>query len=156
MKDTHIRKSLEDGLSALSYTEQQHREMLNRIVYGGKSKVKKKASFSLVLAVVLALVTITGALAATGAFEKIMEVWQNSFEKMNTTNELFELVDEEEYDQIMEDKGKEGIKEDYVHRAPVGRFGLRQRLRDRPPGNSEHLCHSGSGTGRYGRLPLLL
>ncbi|MBR3739555.1 MAG: hypothetical protein IKN04_03740 [Clostridia bacterium] len=114
MKDTHIRKSLDDGLSALSYTEQQHREMLNRIVYGGKSKVKKKASFSIALAVVLALVTITGALAATGAFEKIMEVWQNSFEKMNTTNELLELVDEEEYAQLMEDKGKEGIKEDYV------------------------------------------
>ena len=53
MKDTHIRKRLDDGLSALSYTEQQHREMLNRIVYGGKSKVKKKASFSLALAVAL-------------------------------------------------------------------------------------------------------
>ena len=114
MKDTRIRKCLEDGLSTLSYTEQQHREMLNRIVYGGKRKMKKKISFSLVLAVVLVLVTVTGALAATGTFEKIMEVWQNSFEKMNTTSELFELVDEEEYAQLMEDKGKEGIKTDYV------------------------------------------
>lgn len=114
MKDNPIREHLEDGLSNLTLTERQHQEMLNSIVQGGKSPMKKKLTVSFVLALALVLATVTGALAATGAFEKIMEVWQNSFEKMNTTSELFELVNEEEYAQLMEDKGKEGNKEDYV------------------------------------------
>ena len=100
MKDNPIRERLEDSLSNLTLTERQHQEMLEHIVQGGKSPMKKKLTVSFVLALALMLATVTGALAASGAFEKIMEVWQSSFEKMNTSSTLLEVLDTEEANQV--------------------------------------------------------
>ena len=107
MKDTRIQQHLEDGLSNLYFTKQQHQDMLNRIMYGGK--MKKKISISFALAIVLMIATVTGALAATGVLGKLWEVWQDSFQRMNTTG-TFDVVEsfdkksfEEEYGSIKED-----------------------------------------------------
>ena len=102
MKDNPIREHLEDGLSNLTLTERQHQEMLNHIVQGGKSPMKKKLTVSFVLALALMLATVTGALAASGAFERMMEVWQNSFEKMNTTGTV-DVLDREEASQTAQE-----------------------------------------------------
>lgn len=72
--------------------------------------MKKKISTTLIAAIVLILATVT-TLAATGAFQKLWEVWQNSFQKMNTTGEV-EIV--EEFDQEGFEKEYGGVKQDLV------------------------------------------
>ena len=111
MKDHRIQQQLEDGLSSLCFTEQQHRDMLNRIINGGKVKVKKKISVGFVLAIILLLATVTGALAATDVWEKLWEVWQESFNRMNTTGS-FDAV--ESFDQQAFEKEYGGAKDDLI------------------------------------------
>ena len=111
MKDNHIQQYLEDGLSNLYFTEQQHQEMLNRILYGGKIKMKRNISVSVILAIVLMLATVTGALAATGVLGRLWEVWQDSFQRMNTTGS-FDVV--ENFDQQVFEEEYGGIKEDLI------------------------------------------
>ncbi|HHT14704.1 MAG: DUF4179 domain-containing protein [Christensenellales bacterium] len=72
--------------------------------------MKKKISTTLIAAIVLILATVT-TLAATGAFQKLWEVWQNSFQKMNTTGAI-EII--EEFDQEGFEKEYGGVKEDLV------------------------------------------
>lgn len=111
MKDTRIQQHLEDGLSNLYFTEQQHQEMLSRILYGGKMKMKRKITVSVIFAIVLMLATVTGALAATGVLGRLWEVWQDSFQRMNTTGS-FDVV--ENFDQQVFEEEYSGIKEDLI------------------------------------------
>ena len=111
MKDTHIRQCLDEGLSCLSYTERQHQDMLNDIVHGGKHSMKKRIPFSILLSALLLFLSVTGALAASGALEELWEVWKASFDRMNTTGAL-NALDEEAYSQTVQEMA--GKKEDLI------------------------------------------
>lgn len=60
----------------------------------GEETVKKKISVSLILTFVMTL-TVIAALAASGAFEALKAMWNDSFDRMNTTAQV-DILDENE------------------------------------------------------------
>lgn len=108
MDNNHVKQALNNTLSSL-YACDSEASMLLAQAKGGK-KVKRKLSLAVTLATLLLLVAVT-TLAATSAFQKLWEVWQNSFKKMNTTGEI-DIV--EQFDQAGFEKDYGGVKEDLV------------------------------------------
>ena len=60
--------------------------LAQKILAQGKEekKMKKRVPFGLALAIVLALALTGAALAATGAFDALQSLWQDSFRRMGT------------------------------------------------------------------------
>ncbi|MBO2517608.1 MAG: hypothetical protein CW338_10140 [Clostridiales bacterium] len=107
-----IRSILNDELANV-YTSGLQRQILYEKATGGKV-MKKKIPLGLVLAIVLSL-TVCTALAATGAFDAIKAMWEDSFNRMNTTAQV-DIVDEPDIPAYMEQFEAEygGEKEDLV------------------------------------------
>ena len=91
------------------HTSDRQRQMLYENATGGKF-MKKKVSLGLVLALVLTL-TACVALAATGAFDALIAMWENSFQRMNTTAQV-DIVDEPEVPAYLEQLEAEGGKKE--------------------------------------------
>ena len=106
--EERLQRALNNQLSGLRTTASQRDQFFENAT-GGR-KMKRKWSYTLVLAIVLLLVTVT-ALAETGAFQKLIEVWNNSFRKMNTTGAV-DIVEQFDQEGFEEDYG--GVKLDYV------------------------------------------
>ena len=103
---------LDEELSHV-HTSDCQRQMLCENAKGEKA-VKKKGSFVLILALALTLVSCA-ALAATGAFEALKAMWENSFQRMNTTAQV-DIVDESEVPGYLQQFEAEygGRKEDLI------------------------------------------
>ena len=104
-----VQKSIDSGLSTMQGDPWLAQRIINQERMGGII-VNKRISVSLVLAIVLMLITVT-ALAATGAFQKLWEVWQSSFQKMNTTGAV-EIVEDFDHEAFEAEYG--GVKEDLI------------------------------------------
>ena len=112
MKDKRIEEriqhSLNAELSGLRTTSDQRDQFFENAT--GGYKVKRKISAVAILVAALMLITVT-ALAATGAFQKLWEIWQSSFRKMNTTGAV-EIVEDFDHEAFEEEYG--GVKEDLI------------------------------------------
>lgn len=99
--EERIQHSLNAELSGLRTTSYQRDQFFENAT--GGYKVKRKISTVAILVAALMLITVT-ALAATGAFQQLWEVWQSSFKKMNTTGAI-EIVEEFDYEAFEEENG---------------------------------------------------
>ena len=104
-----VQESIDSGLSMMQGDPWLAQRIINQERMGGII-VNKRVSVGLVLAIVLMLITVT-ALAATGAFQKLWEVWQSSFQKMNTTGAV-EIVEDFDHEAFEAEYG--GVKEDLI------------------------------------------
>ncbi len=106
-----IQRILDEELRHV-HTSDRQRQMLYENAKGEKA-MKKKGSFALILALVLTLISCA-ALAATGAFDALIAMWQESFQRMNTTAQV-DIVDESEIPAYLEKLESEGgRKEDVI------------------------------------------
>lgn len=94
-----IQQLFETTLSGLQEDPWLAQRVLHAADGKGKLKMKKKLSTSMILALVLMLVTLTAVALGLG----IDEIWKNSFEKMNTTGEIYTISYPDEDDMTAEE-----------------------------------------------------
>lgn len=99
-------------------------QMIEHLPRKERVQVKKKISVAFVLAAVLMLATLTAVAIGLG----IDEIWQQSFEKMNTSGEIYTLSYPEEGDMTAEEAialAKEAITKTYgTTEEEFGRMGV--------------------------------
>lgn len=115
MKDPeneNIRTILNSELAHVHTSDLQKRALYEHAK--GEKAVKKKWSTGLILALGLTL-TVCAALAATGAFDALIAMWNDSFSRMNTTAQV-DIVDEPDVPAYLEqfEASYGGIKEDLI------------------------------------------
>ena len=108
MKEQDLRRALDASITGCQPSEHWKRRVLAQTKE--EKTLKRKLSVGLILAAALLLATAT-ALVATGAFDRLWEVWQDSFRRMNTTGAV-DILDEKEYEAFKQEN--DGVKEDWV------------------------------------------
>ena len=108
MKEQELKRALNASITGCQPSEHWKRQVLARTKEG--KRMKKQLSLGLIVAIALLLITAT-ALAATGTFEKLWQVWQDSFQRMNTTGEV-DIMNEAEYEVFKQEN--DGVKDDWI------------------------------------------
>lgn len=106
--------------------------LARRVIARGKEEkqVKKRISLGLVLVIVLALGVTGAALAATGAFDALQSLWQDSFRRMHTEG-VMDTMDAPEAEAFLREFAEEyGDKEDLIISTVPGEgdLGLEEAL----------------------------
>ena len=108
-----VRETLDRELSDLQVSPVR-REALFRNAKG-ETTVKKKIKWVPVLAVILCMTVAGVALAELGAFDELMALWHDSFDRMNTTAAV-DVIDEPDVPEYLDAFEEEygGVKEDLI------------------------------------------
>ena len=95
-----VRETLDRELADLQVSPVR-REALFRNAKG-ETTVKKKIKWVPVLAVILCMTVAGVALAELGAFDELMALWNDSFERMNTTAAV-DVIDEPDVPEYLDE-----------------------------------------------------